>query len=680
MYPLVIVTPSTALGAGILPGLWVAVAALFLLAAVAAFGPNRSRISPVLSTAGSFCALAIGVYLLAGGAALSGSGGDVLGFSPIAFRYDGLSGVFLVAFGASAAAASLSIVDEPARSRPEAAAFPLFLASIVLVLGASNAFSFLIAWESMALLSAFLVVGLRPTRAVISTGNIYLAMTHVATAAILVGFGLLAAGSGGSLDFAAWHLAAPSLSPFTRDVVLVLVFVGFATKAGAMPFHSWLPRAHPVAPSHVSAVMSGAMIKTGIYGIIRLMMDVVGGTPDGLAMAIIGLGALSAVMGVLYAVMQNDLKKLLAFSSIENIGIILMGIGSALLLQAHGATALAALALTAALFHTINHAVFKTLLFLGAGAIVHATGLRDLNHLGGLGRKMPLTMLAFGIGAVAISGLPPLNGFASEWMTFQGLLGAAGSGAIAPIARFGIAIAIGALALTSALAVAGFVKATGVAFLGLPRSKKAAEAHETAFPARAAMSILAAGCLGLGLAAGYIASSLAATVHIVLAAGSAAAPAVSTPAVTSSPRNGEAATYAALAVGLVLLVAIAAIAVFSMARAQARRVDTWTCGIAPKPAFQYTATAYAKPIRLFFRRVLVPEREIRVEYHPGTAFPSSMSYRSEITLLLEDRILKPSHQLSLRGANIVRKLQGGAIQLYVAYIVIAVIALMLWAR
>ncbi|HEX7491945.1 MAG TPA: proton-conducting transporter membrane subunit [Candidatus Limnocylindrales bacterium] len=678
--PLVIVTPDTASGAGFLPGLWVAAVALFLLAAVAAFGPNRNRISALLSTAGSLCALALGVYLLAGGAALSGSGGDVLGFSPIAFRYDGLSGVFLVAFGASAAAASFSIVDEPARSRPEASAFPLFLASILLVLGASTAFSFLIAWESMALLSAFLVVGLRPTRAVVSAGNLYLAMTHVATAAILIGFGLLAAGSGGSLDFAAWHVAAPSLDPLTRNLVLVLVFVGFATKAGAMPFHSWLPRAHPVAPSHVSAVMSGAMIKCGIYGMVRLMIDVVGGTPDWLALLILGIGAVSAVMGVLYAVMQHDIKRLLAYHSIENIGIILIGLGSSLLLASHGSTALAAVALTAALFHSINHAVFKTLLFLCAGAVIRATGLHDLNHLGGLGRKMPVTMVAFGIGAAAISGLPPLNGFASEWLTFQGLFGAAGAGGGFPFARFAAALAIGALALTTALAVACFVKATGVAFLGLPRSKKAAEAHETSVPALAAISLLAAACLGLGLAAGFVTTSLAATVRTVLSADPTAASAAGSAAVTSGPRDGGAATYAALAVGLLLLVAIAVISIATMARVQARRVDTWACGIEPKPAFQYTATAYAKPIRLFFRRVLVPEREVRVEYQPGTAFLASIHYRSEITLLLEDRVLKPAHRLSLRGADFVRKLQGGAIQLYVAYIVVAVIALMLWAR
>jgi hydrogenase-4 component B len=375
--------------------------------------------------------------------------------------------------------------------------------------------------------------------------------------------------------------------------------------------------------------------------------------------------------------MQHDIKRLLAFHSIENIGIILIGLGSALLLHAHGATELAALALTAAIFHSINHAVFKSLLFLGAGAVVQATGLHDLNHLGGLGRKMPVTMLAFGVGAAAISGLPPLNGFASEWLTFQGLLGAAGSDGLAPLARFAAAATIGALALTTALAVACFVKATDVTFLGLPRSAAAASAREAAPPARAAMVALAATCIALGLAAGPVASTLTTVARSAL---HVAAGAASVPAVTATPRSGEVATYAALFVGLILAAAIGLIWFASRSRVRARRVDTWTCGIAPRPAFQYTATSYSKPIRLFFRRILVPEREIRVEYHAGTAFPSSIRYRSEITLLLEDRVLKPAHRIGLRAADVARKLQGGAIQLYVAYIVIAVLALLVWAR
>jgi hydrogenase-4 component B len=611
------------------------------------------------------------------GTSLAASGGNVLGLSIIAVKYDGLSAAFLVAFGLSAAAASLSVVGKPARSRPEGAAFPLFLCSILLVLGASTAFAFLIAWESMALLSAFLVVGLRPTRAVVSAGNVYLAMTHVATAAILIGFAILAAGSGGQLDFASWRVAAPTLTPVTRDVVLVLVAAGFATKAGAIPFHSWLPRAHPVAPSHVSAVMSGAMIKTGIYGMIRLIIDIMGGGPDGLALLILGVGAASAVLGVLYAFMQHDIKRLLAYHSIENIGIILIGLGSAMLLQAHGATELAALALAAAIFHSINHAAFKSLLFLGAGAVIQATGLHDMNRLGGLGRKMPVTMLAFGVGAAAISGLPPLNGFASEWLTFQGLFGAAGSGAIEPIARFAAAATVGALALTTALAVACFVKATGVTFLGLPRTAASGAAHETTMPARVAMGLLAATCVGLGLAAGEVATTLLTVARQTLHVDGSA---VKVAAVTSTPGSGATATYAALTLGLLLLGVIAVIAVLSKSRTQPRRVDTWVCGIAPKPAFQYTASSYSKPIRLFFRGILVPDREVRVEYHPGTAFPSSISYRSEVTLLIEDRLLKPAHQISLRAANYARRIQGGSIQLYVLYIVLAVLALLVWAR
>jgi len=679
----VTVTPDTAFGAGLLPILWVAAVLFLASASVVACVPRLSFVSPQLSTAGSLMALALGGALLMTGTSLSASGGSVLGFVPFAVHYDGLSGAFLLALGASAGAASFSVIGARPRSAAEGATYPLFLASILIVLGASNAFSFLFAWESMALLSAFLVVGLRPTRAVVSTGNVYLALTHVATAAILVGFAILAGSSGGQLDFSAWQAAAPNLDHTTRNIAIVLVFVGFATKAGAMPFHIWLPRAHPVAPSHVSAVMSGVMIKTGIYGLIRIVMDILGASPDWLGLLILAVGATSAVMGVLYALMQHDIKRLLAFHSIENIGIILMGVGTALILKSHGATELAALALAAAIFHSINHAVFKSLLFIAAGAVVHATGLRDLNHLGGLGRKMPITMVTFGIGAAAISGLPPLNGFASEWLTYQGLLGAAGSAAVEPIARFAAAGTIGALALTAALAVACFVKATGVAFLGLPRSAAAGAAHEATRSERGAMVALAAACVVLGLAAGPIVANLTNVARGALhsaAVSQALAPLV--PAVTAAPRTEGVATYAALVVGLLLIAAVGAVTALALVgrtRTEARRVDTWTCGIAPKPAFQYTATSYSQLIRLFFRRILVPQRTVQIEYHPGTSFPSSIRYRSRITMLLEERLLRPAHELSLRGANIARKVQGGAIQLYIAYSVAAVLVLLLLA-
>ena len=668
----------------ILSVLLAATAIPLLLAAATACSALTARLSPVLSTIGAVAAAAAGVNLIAGGGDFTASAGSVIGFVPIALHYDGLSGAFLLAFGLSAGAASLSVVGAQPRSRIEGAAYPLFLLSIATVLGASNAFAFLISWEAMALLSALLVVGLHPSRSVASSGFLYMAMTHVATAALLVAFGVLAGANGGSLDFEAWRAGAGSLAPIARDSVFVLILIGFGTKAGAIPLHSWLPRAHPVAPSHVSAVMSGIMIKTGIYGLIRIAIVILGGGPDSWGLTVIAIGAISAVLGVLYALMQHDLKRLLGYHSIENIGIILLGLGSALLLQSHGASELAALALAATLFHTINHAVFKSLLFLAAGAVLHATGLRDLNRLGGLARAMPVTALAFGVGAAAISGLPPFNGFASEWLVFQGLFGAAATGAIPPLVRLAAAGAVGALALTTALAVACFVKATGVTFLGLPRCAAASSARETARPARAAMGLLAFGCVALGVGAGPVISGLIAVSHVALgtAATTVAAGAGGPgPAVTAVARAGGAATYAAFAVGLLFVLAVAGLAyIASRSRVAARRVDTWTCGIAPEPAFQYTATSYAKLIRLFFHRILLPEREVRVEYHAGTAFPKSIGYRSEITLVLEDRLFRPTHELALRLADFTRRLQGGAIQLYVAYIVVAVLALLWWAR
>jgi hydrogenase-4 component B len=657
--------------------LWLAAVGTLILAAVAPLASRRlASGGAVLSTAAGLSILGFGIVVLVGGGTFTTEWGRVLGMAPIALHYDGLSAVFLVALGLTSAAASMTVVGTPVRSRVEASAYPLFLASMLLVLGARDAFSFLLAWELMALLSALLVVGLRPTRSVVSAGYLYLAMTHVATAALLVAFALLAAGSGGHLEFVAWRGAAPSLSPLVRDAVFVLTFVGFGTKAGSLPLHAWLPRAHPVAPSHVSALMSGVMIKIGIYGLVRILVDVLGGGPDWWGVAILVVGALSAVLGVLYALMQHDLKRLLAFHSIENIGIILLGLGAAIILAARDQDALAAMALAAALFHSINHAVFKCLLFLGAGAVLAATGLRDLNRLGGLARAMPITALAFGIGAAAISGLPPLNGFASEWLVFQGLLGAAGSALVPPFERMAAGLAMGALGLTSALAVACFVKATGVTFLGLPRSSAAAGAREAGRPARLALALLAAGCVALGLGAGPVVVALTRVAATLMTFDTA----TRVPTVSTTPAMVPAAMYAALAIGLLLASAVAVAALALRRAGAARRVDTWTCGIAPQPAFQYNATSFAKPIRLFFGRVLLPEREIDIEYHAGTSFPLAMRYRSEVTLILEDRVFRPAHALSVRFSMLVQRAQSGSLQLYLAYTVAAVLVLLWWAR
>jgi len=686
------------------PGAWLVLAAGTRLASIAAALATRGR--PGLCRASAFGGSAaaslvtggVGLFALAAAAALRGpliqhdASGLALGCS-----VDALSGWFLVVLGLVGTAVAVYSVGyfahaSPGRTAFVGVAFNVLLGSVEMVFVAAGAIGFLLAWELMTLATAALVATEHEHAQTRRAAFLYLALSHLGTGCLVAGF-LLLASHAPSLAFAD-ILGRGSPAIPLPSVVFLLFLAGFGVKAGMIPLHVWLPEAHPAAPSPISALMSGVLIKTGIYGIFRVCVAGLGVPPLAWGGLVLALGAVSMVLGVLYALMQHDLKRLLAYHSIENIGIILIALGSAILLESHGAHELAALALAAAIFHSINHALFKTLLFLGAGAVLHATGLRDLNHLGGLGRRMPVTMLAFMIGAAAISGLPPLNGFASEWLTFQGLLATAGGHDIAPIARFAAAGTIGALALTTGLAVACFVKATGIAFLGLPRSAAAAAAQEVARPALAAMAALAAACVATGLAAGPAFHALLGVARVSLHSASGPAgpiPSTFTPAVTAGPHTDFAATYTPLAVGLLLILAVGIVALAARYRillaarrveriAEPRRVDTWACGIAPRAAFQYNATSYSKPVRIFFRRIFSPEREVRIEYHPGTAFPSSISYRSHVTLVVEDRIWRPLHALSLRAANFARKLQGGAIQIYIAYCVIAVLLLLAWAR
>jgi hydrogenase-4 component B len=656
-------------------------AVLLSLSVVAALAPasrwNPRPLSLALSAVACGGVFALGVVALAGGQPVVASAGEVLGFSLIHVRYDALAGLFLVALGAVGVASSVFRMGYEAHGAPgidrTRAAYPVFLASLLLVFGADDAFAFLFAWELMALSSAALVVGARPTADVARAGYVYLALTHLATAAIVVAFAILTS-TAGSTSFGAFGQAAADLPPAARDVVFVLLLVGFGTKAGAIPFHVWLPRAHPVAPSHVSALMSGVMIKAGIYGIVRFGLEILGRGPEWWGLLVLAIGVTSAVLGVLYALIEHDLKRLLAFHSIENIGIILIGIGIAIVAAADGATALAGIAMTAALFHTLNHALFKSVLFLAAGSIQSAVGSRDLNLLGGLVRAMPVTALAFAIGAAAISGLPPLNGFASEWLTFQGLIGAGGDGALSLVARSAVLLAVGGLGLTAALAVACFVKATGMSFLALPRSPGAAAAQETTRVMSVAMAGLAIACVGVGIAAGPVSGIIAGVSSRVLGQGPASAigPVV--------PVLGLGAVYAAAALAL-LLAAIAGITWFvGVRRRKTRRVPTWTCGIAPEPAFEYTATSYAKLIRLYFGPILRPVREISVELHPGTPFPRTVRYRGEVSHVIDERLYGPLHRATVGAAQLVRRLQSGSLQLYLAYAVAALIVLLLVAR
>ena len=374
--------------------------------------------------------------------------------------------------------------------------FNLLLLSIAASLVAANTIVFLIAWEIMAI-SAFGLVSFEhedvKTRA---AGILYFIMSHADTACLLLAFGILMGASGGG-DFASFHGLASRLSVQAQAAALLLFLVGFGIKSGIIPLHIWLPSAHPVAPSNVSALLSGIVIKTGIYGLFRVYFDFFDVVPSWLGIGIMVAAVASALLGVLYALMQHDLKRLLAYHSIENIGIILLGFGAGLMFRETGHNLLAALAVSASLFHTLNHAVFKSLLFMGAGSVLQSTHTRNIEKLGGLTRRMPWTSAFFLVGSLAISGLPPLNGFVSEWLTYQSLL--AGYRTTSQITRLMYPIAGALLALTGALAAACFVKAFGITFLALPRSEEAAAAHESDWTMLPVWALLAALCAALGI-------------------------------------------------------------------------------------------------------------------------------------------------------------------------------------
>ncbi|TAK00900.1 MAG: hydrogenase 4 subunit B [Chloroflexota bacterium] len=669
----------------------IAIAVLLVLSTLAAALPN-ARVNPrglslALAALASAAILTLGIAVLAPGATVTAGLGEVLGFPLVRVCYDGLAALFLIALGAGGLASSVYAIGSSARDRGSdrtAPAYPVFIGSLALVFGASDAFAFLLAWELMALSSAALVLGARPSGDTARAAYLYFTLTHLATAALVVAFAILVSAAG-TTSFEAFGAAAADLSPAARSVVFVLLLVGFGTKAGAIPFHVWLPRAHPVAPSHVSALMSGVMIKAGIYGLVRFGLEILGPGPEWWGLAVLALGAVSAVLGVLYALMEHDLKRLLAFHSIENIGIILLGVGVAMLAAGAGqeggaVSGIARIALVAALFHTLNHALFKSVLFLAAGSVQRAVGSRDLNQLGGLARTMPVTAVAFAVGAAAISGLPPLNGFASEWLTFQGLIGAGGAASLSLVARSATLIAVGALGLTTALAVVCFVKATGMGFLARPRSAAAAAANETPRAMGAAMAGLALACVAIGIAAGPVSGAIGTVATTVLGQPAVAAtgPGIASALGTSVP--GLEAAYGALP--LAVLISLLGLVGWGAAvrGRRVRREPTWTCGVAPEPAFQYTATSYAKLIRLYFGPVLRPAREVRVELHPGTPFPRTVRYRGEISHLIDERIYRPLHGATVRAAELIRRVQSGSLQLYLAYSVTALVVLLLVAR
>jgi hydrogenase-4 component B len=476
------------------------------------------------------------------------------------------------------------------------------------------------------------------------------------------------------------RLGAASLTPLARDAVFLLALFGFGSKAGIVPLHVWLPLAHPVAPSHVSALMSGVVIKMGIYGLMRVALDLLGGGPVWWGGLVLSLGAVSALLGVLYALMEHDLKRLLAYHSVENIGIILMGLGAGLVFHSYGLMALAVLGFSGGLYHTLNHATFKGLLFLGAGSVLHATHTRNMEELGGLIKRMPWTALFFLIGAAAISALPPLNGFVSEWLVFQALLG--GVNIPAPEVAALMPVAVGMLALTSGLAAACFVKAFGITFLAIPRSPEAEHAHEAPLSMRLGMALLALTCAGLGLAPFAVVPALGQALT-GLGGLPNTQPTFTLNLSIQLPDAFGQMSPALVGVGLLLILAFMPVLMRVWRVNRRLRVgDTWGCGrIGQTPRMEYTATAFAEPLRRVFAELYRPTRELTIDFKSESRyFVQSIEYKSEITPLFERLVYDPFLRLVQFTAQQVRRLQAGSLHLYLVYVTVVLVILLLTAR
>ncbi|MCC6610066.1 MAG: hydrogenase 4 subunit B [Burkholderiales bacterium] len=663
--------------------LFLAYAALILSlgSALGAFAPLRRAGFPLLGAAG-LAAVAAGGWALLGNVTAVAT--LPLGLPWLAWhvRLDPLAGFFLLLIGVLVVAASLYA---PAYQRglehgrsvgtlaPLRIATAVFVAGMYLVALADDAYAFMIAWELMSVSSYVLVVFEHEEPANRRAGFLYLLMAHVGALAILLAFGVLA-GFGGGFTFDAMRAAA--LSPLWATVAFLLALVGFGMKAGIVPLHAWLPEAHPAAPSHISALMSGAMIKMGIYGIVRVSYDLVGQIQWQWGIVLLLAGTASALFGVLYALMQHDLKRLLAYHSIENIGIILMGLGLSMIFLGTGHPVLGTLGLVAALYHTLNHALFKGLLFLGAGAVLHRTHERDLERLGGLIGRMPFTALFFLVGCVAISALPPFNGFVSEWLTFQAALQAP---ALANgVLRAVIPLTAAVLALAAALAAACFVKAYGVAFLGRARSRHAERAREVPSGMLWAMGLLAGLCLLLGVLPTLVIEALSPVTHLLV--GQSLSSASARGWLWLTPVSPQVASYSAPFVAVAIAVVYGVGYWYFKRRAKpVRRAYAWDCGFGALNArMQYTSTAFSQPIRRVFAPAWKLEEHVEAAREPGVLGRArSLHYRVHALDWTWLKGYVPIGALVLAAARRIGRIQTGSIHTYLVYSFVTLL-LFLW--
>lgn len=668
--------------------------ALFLiLAGVASFARCGQRF--LITGAFSLATLASLLMVAAGVWAVGGNCTDRLVLAiglpdlPFHLRLDPLAGFFLTVIGLLAVFVSIYSIDYVKgylgrRSITSLVVFYcLFLAGMFMVVLADDALFFLVAWEVMAAASYFLVMFEHEQMENRRAAFLYLVVAHVGAIAILLSFGVLAGFAAGFGSFEGYTFDAMRQARLPVEwatVAFLLAFFGFAAKAGVVPLHVWLPEAHPVAPSNVSALMSGVMLKTAIYGIVRVGFDLIKVFPWWWGAIVLTLGLISAVMGVLYALMQHDLKRLLAYHSVENIGIILIGIGLAMIFTSFELPVLAALALIAGLYHTMNHAMFKGLLFMGAGAVLHATNERNMEEMGGLIHRMPWTAALFLVGCVSISALPPFNGFVSEWLTFQAFL--LSPSLPSPLMKLLIPMGAALLALTGALAAACFVKAFGVTFLGHWRGVHRPQAHEVGWFMRVGMILAALTCLGLGvLPTLFIEWMDILAEQLVGARLATSAGALGWMWLT--PVSHEQASYSGFTVFVGILVVVLVAYLFLHVKPGAiHRAPIWDCGFERLTArMQYNATSFSMPIRRIFGYLFLVREQVSLTPQPGhKAFPKRLRYRLRIRDRIWGWIYKPLVELSFWVSRQVGRLQQGRIQVYLIYSFVTIVILLVFMR
>ncbi len=583
----------------------------------------------------------------------------------------------ITVLGAAASLYSISYLEEYEKEHNlRAMGFftNLFLAAMMLVVTVTNAFYFLLFWEMMTLTSYFLVTFESEKEESIRAGYLYLLIAHAGSALIMAGF-LILYGQTGSFEFAVFRQAA--LSPAVKNVVFLLAFLGFGAKAGMVPLHIWLPRAHPAAPSHISALMSGVMIKTAVYGILLVGVTCLGTPEWWWGGVVLGFGGLSAVLGIFYALAEHDLKRLLAYSSVENIGIIFMGVGLGMIGLALQQPVLAVLGLLAALYHLLNHAFFKGALFLGAGAVIGQVGTKNLNRMGGLARQMPWTALIFLVGALSISAMPPFNGFVSEWFTYQAFFLASATPLLA-VRVFAPLFAV-LLALAGAFTVMVYIKAYGGAFTGPARSPASASAREVSGGMRAAMAFLALGCLALGVGASWItpwlsgvAANLIGAAPVAVSGGWTTFPADADQAVLSTP------LIAILLVGL-MTVPVILVALFGGSRAGRRTgAEPWTCGYGYSAQVAVSASSFDQPVRIsfqpFYRARTWVEKPLRAIAAFAQTTQASIQRAEPV---IESIVTRPTTRLIELAGQWIQALQMGDIRVYCLYIILTLAILLI---